>query len=110
VVEECKANAKMAGHVTSEIEWWELDMSSLASVEAFAQRWLDTRRPLVRRYHSHEHTMVLLANGRCHVQDILCNNAGIGSSPGGQEVFLTKDGFEIIHQASYQSLKHAPGS
>jgi len=59
VVEECKANAKMAGHVASEIEWWELDMSSLASVEAFAHRWLDTGRPLVRKYHSHEHIMVL---------------------------------------------------
>jgi len=75
VVEECQAKAKEAGYV-SEIEWWDLDMANLASVEAFAERWLKTGRPL----------------------DILCNNAGMGSSPAGSATFLTKDGFEIIHQ------------
>jgi NAD(P)-dependent dehydrogenase (short-subunit alcohol dehydrogenase family) len=75
VVEECKEKAKKAGKQI-EVEWWELDMASLKSVEAFAKRWLDTRRAL----------------------DILCNNAGMGSSPGGSEVFRTGDGFEIIHQ------------
>ena len=53
-------------------------MAELASVESFANRWLQTARPL----------------------DILCNNAGMGSSPGGQDIFLTKDGFEIIHQVN----------
>jgi NAD(P)-dependent dehydrogenase (short-subunit alcohol dehydrogenase family) len=75
VVDECKVEAKKAGHV-SEIEWWEIDMANLATVEAFAKRWLETDRPL----------------------DILCNNAGIGSSPGGEKIFKTTDGFEIIHQ------------
>lgn len=72
VVEECLETAKAAGHVT-EIEWWELDMASIASVEAFSERWLKTGRAL----------------------DILCNNAGMGSSPAGSATFLTKDGFEV---------------
>lgn len=80
VVQECKTRAKEAGHV-SECEWWDLDMTDLASVETFAARWLKTGRPL----------------------DILCNNAGIGSSPAGSAAFLTKDGFEIIHQVCLQS-------
>jgi NAD(P)-dependent dehydrogenase (short-subunit alcohol dehydrogenase family) len=83
VVEECFEAAKEGGHVDTVIEWWELDCSKLSSVEAFAQRWLDTDRPL----------------------DILCNNAGIGSSPGGSAVFRTVDGFEIIHQVNF--LSHA---
>ena len=58
-------------------------MADLASVETFAKRWNDTGRPL----------------------DILCNNAGMGSSPGGKagKVFKTKDGFEIIHQVNFLS-------
>jgi NAD(P)-dependent dehydrogenase (short-subunit alcohol dehydrogenase family) len=84
VVEECKQRAKNAGLLDSTIEWWELDCAKLASVEAFAKRWLDTGRPL----------------------DILCNNAGIGSSPSGHaDVFKTEDGFEIIHQVNF--LSHA---
>lgn len=75
VVAECAIVAKKFNH-QSVIEWWIFDGADLASVETFAQRWLDTRRPL----------------------DILCNNAGIGSSPGGSDVFLTRDGYEIIHQ------------
>ena len=78
VVEECKCNARKAGHEKTEFEWWQLDMASLVSVEAFAQRWLDTGKSL----------------------DILCNNAGMGSSPGGTQVFKTSDGFEIIHQVN----------
>ena len=75
-VEQCKDAAKAHGHAIS-VEWWKLDCTDLSSVEALAKRWLDTGRPL----------------------DILCNNAGVGSSPGGQkEVFKTKDGFEFIHQ------------
>lgn len=80
-VDQCEAAAKANGHV-SDVEWWKLDCADLASVEALATRWLDTGRPL----------------------DILCNNAGIGSSPGGgREVFKTKDGFEIIHQINLLS-------
>ncbi|KAB8360914.1 hypothetical protein FH972_024647 [Carpinus fangiana] len=75
--------ARKAGHKDTSVEWWELDMANLASVESFAQRWLDTGRPL----------------------DILCNNAGMGSSPGFNKVFKTKDGFEIIHQVNF--LSHA---
>lgn len=80
VVGECQEAAKKAGHTTT-IEWWELDCAKLKSVEAFAQRWLDTGRPL----------------------DVLCNNAGIGSSPGGSTVYKTEDGFEIIHQVNLLS-------
>ncbi|KJX95935.1 hypothetical protein TI39_contig853g00002 [Zymoseptoria brevis] len=78
VVEECLKVAKEAGHV-SEIEWWELDNADLKSVESFAKRWLDTGRGL----------------------DVLCNNAGMGGSPGGSDAFLTKDGFEIVHQVNF---------
>jgi len=81
VVEECLGAAKENGHKKSTIEWWELDCAKLKSVEAFAQRWMDTRRAL----------------------DILCNNAGIGSSPGGSKVFKTDDGFEITHQVNFLS-------
>ena len=78
-VEQCKAAAKANRHI-SDIEWWKLDCADLASVEALAKRWLDTGRPL----------------------DILCNNAGVGSSPGGENtVFKTKDGFEFIHQVRW---------
>lgn len=75
VAEECRVEAAKAKY-SSTIEFWEFDASDFASVESFAQRWLQTERAL----------------------DILCNNAGIGSSPGGFDVFKTKDGFEIIHQ------------
>jgi NAD(P)-dependent dehydrogenase (short-subunit alcohol dehydrogenase family) len=81
VVEECLGAAKENGHKKSTIEWWELDCAKLKSVEAFTQRWMDTRRAL----------------------DILCNNAGIGSSPGGSKVFKTEDGFEITHQVNFLS-------
>lgn len=81
VVEECLNAARKAGQIDTEIEWWELDCSKLSSVEAFAKRWLDTDKAL----------------------DILCNNAGIGNSPGGSAVFKTQDGFEIIHQVNFLS-------
>lgn len=85
VVQECKAAAEKAGCKNSEVEWWKVDMASVESVEALAKRWLDTGRAL----------------------DYLCNNAGMGSSPGGNEVFRTKDGFEIIHQVCFLlSLAH----
>jgi len=80
VVEECKEKAKKANKLI-EVEWWEVNMADLGSVERFAKRWLDTGRPL----------------------DILCNNAGMGSSPGSSKVFKTKDGFEIIHQVNFLS-------
>lgn len=76
VVDECLLRARLAGHRDNIFEWWELNMADLSSVEDLAARWLKTGRPL----------------------DVLCNNAGMGSSPGGSEVFRTKDGFEIIHQ------------
>jgi NAD(P)-dependent dehydrogenase (short-subunit alcohol dehydrogenase family) len=79
VVEECKEAARKKGHEESTIEWWEVDYSKLKSVERLATRWLDTGRPL----------------------DILCNNTGIGTSPGGSMVFKTEDGFEIIHQVNF---------
>lgn len=56
-------------------------MASLASIEAFAARWAATGRAI----------------------DILANNAGMGSSPGGDDVFKTRDGFEIIHQVNFLS-------
>lgn len=83
VARECKARAVEHKHEKSEIEFWELDCASIASVEAFAKKWLDTERPL----------------------DILCNNAGLGGSPpGGKDGILrTKDGFEIVHQVNLLS-------
>jgi NAD(P)-dependent dehydrogenase (short-subunit alcohol dehydrogenase family) len=81
VVDECLAAAVESGHAGTTIEWWELDCTQLKSVEAFAQRWLHTERAL----------------------DILCNNAGIGSSPAAASVFKTEDGFEIIHQVNLLS-------
>jgi len=88
-----KDAASAAGHHTA-IEWWECDMSSLKSVEAFGQRWLETGRPL----------------------DILANNAGIApkESTDGKAV-LTIDGFEIVHQVStppphqYDFVSQLPG-
>lgn len=46
VVEECKEKAKAAGKVI-DVEWWEIDMASVASVEAFAKRWNATGKALV---------------------------------------------------------------
>lgn len=82
VIEECKTRARAAGHEKAEFEWWEIDMTVLESVKKFGQRWLDTKRSL----------------------DILCNNAGVGSSKGGDQVFRTDDGFEIVHQVSPPKL------
>ncbi|TID21620.1 short-chain dehydrogenase TIC 32 [Venturia nashicola] len=81
VVTECLEAAKKRGHYKTSIEWWPIDSSKLSTVEAFCTRWLDTGRAL----------------------DILCNNAGIGSSPGGNKVFKTQDGFEIVHQVNLLS-------
>jgi nucleoside-diphosphate-sugar epimerase len=78
VVAECKSRARAAGHEKSQFEWFEVNYADIASVEAFAQRWLDTGRPL----------------------SILCNNAGMGSAPAPLP-FKTKDGFEIIHQVNF---------
>jgi NAD(P)-dependent dehydrogenase (short-subunit alcohol dehydrogenase family) len=65
-VAECQRLATSSGH-DSTIAWWEINMADLASVDTFAQRWLDTKRPL----------------------DILCNNAGM--QPPAADV-RTKDG------------------
>ena len=88
VVEECRALAREKAssdgrEKESVIEWWQIDMVDLGSVEAFGRRWLETGSTL----------------------DVLCNNAGVGSSPGGEEkVYLTKDGFEFVHQVSMMSM------
>jgi NAD(P)-dependent dehydrogenase (short-subunit alcohol dehydrogenase family) len=78
VVEECRAAARERGEYPV-IEWWECDMADISSVEALAERWNRTGRPL----------------------DILVNNAGI-VPPTGQVVFTT-DGFEICHQVNFLS-------
>lgn len=78
VAERCIQAAREAGHEKSEVEFWQIDMADLETVDKFAQRWLDTGRPL----------------------DILCNNAGIGDNPGGHEMIRTKDGLEIFHQVT----------
>lgn len=81
-VEQCKALAASRGH-ESTVEWWKFDAADLSSVDALAQRWIESGRPL----------------------DILCNNAGVGSSPGGtSQIIKTKDGFEFIHQVSRPAL------
>ncbi|KAL3471324.1 hypothetical protein BJX99DRAFT_250502 [Aspergillus californicus] len=77
-VQQCKELAQSAGHTEAIIEWWEIDMADLSSIDAFAEEWLSTKRPL----------------------DILCNNAGI--QPPAATV-MTKDGFEITHQINFTS-------
>jgi NAD(P)-dependent dehydrogenase (short-subunit alcohol dehydrogenase family) len=81
VVAECKAAAKAKGFTSSVFEWWQIDFMRLITVERFARKWLATGRPC----------------------DILCNNAGMGNSPGGfRTAFLTPDnGFEIVHQVNF---------
>ncbi|KAL2015267.1 hypothetical protein VTK56DRAFT_5923 [Thermocarpiscus australiensis] len=78
VVEECRAAAGERGEYPV-VEWWECDMADMSSVEALAERWNKTGRPL----------------------DILVNNAG--TVPGIGQVVLTKDGFEICHQVNFLS-------
>jgi NAD(P)-dependent dehydrogenase (short-subunit alcohol dehydrogenase family) len=58
-------------------------MARLSSVNVFADRWLQTDRPL----------------------DILCNNAGIGGNPGDAQNMMvkTEDGFKIVHQVNFLS-------
>lgn len=77
-VKECRAVADMQGHRSSTIEWWELDMADLDSVEAFARRWLDSGRVL----------------------DVLCNNAG---APTTSNTNMTKNGFQLVHQVNLLS-------
>ena len=72
-VEQCTAAAKANGHDGSSIEWWEIDMAKIATVEAFCAKWLATGRAL----------------------DILCNNAG--RRPAGPTT-MTSDGFQALHQ------------
>ncbi|KAL4971427.1 hypothetical protein BDW66DRAFT_146156 [Aspergillus desertorum] len=79
-VEECQKLARTNGHTGSVIEWWEVDMADLRTVDAFAQRWLETGRAL----------------------DILCNNAGMGLPPS-EKPKLTTDGLEILHQVNFTS-------
>ncbi|RFU29552.1 hypothetical protein B7463_g6773, partial [Scytalidium lignicola] len=81
VVAECVTEAKKF-KCDSIIEWWEYDAADLASAEAFAQRWLETGRAL----------------------DILCNNAGIGSSPGGSEIWLTELQHRLLQHSEYKHI------
>ncbi|KAH6972936.1 hypothetical protein BKA56DRAFT_555889 [Ilyonectria sp. MPI-CAGE-AT-0026] len=76
---ECKALAESAGHA-SIIEWWELDLTDLGSIDRFATKWVDANRPL----------------------HILCNNAGVTATPGAETIY-TKDGFEYTHQINFLS-------
>jgi NAD(P)-dependent dehydrogenase (short-subunit alcohol dehydrogenase family) len=75
-VKECKALSEAQGH-SSTIEWWEVDMADIDSVEAFCQRWIKCDRAL----------------------DILCNNAGLASK---SPAIMTKDGFQLVHQVCSQ--------
>ncbi|CAI7572382.1 unnamed protein product [Penicillium glandicola] len=77
-VNECKDIAAAQGH-SSTIEWWQIDMADLSSVETFCQRWLQSDRVL----------------------DILCNNAGIAEST--RQTRITKDGFQLVHQVNFLS-------
>ncbi|KAH8697490.1 hypothetical protein BGW36DRAFT_168637 [Talaromyces proteolyticus] len=77
-VQECKFLADAHGHSRSVIEWWEIDMADLASVEAFCRRWLDSGRGL----------------------DVLCNNAGVVST---SKTHMTRDGFQLVHQVNFLS-------
>ncbi|KAJ5503915.1 Short-chain dehydrogenase/reductase SDR [Penicillium fimorum] len=77
-VNECKELAAVCGH-SSTIEWWQIDMADLSSVDAFCQRWLQSDRAL----------------------DILCNNAGIAEPT--QQARITKDGFQMVHQINFLS-------
>lgn len=79
-VEKCKELAQEAGH-KSTIEWWEINMADLNSVEAFAEKWISTGRAL----------------------DILCNNAGM-SPTASKKPILTTDGLELLHQVSYWNI------
>ncbi|CAG8905844.1 unnamed protein product [Penicillium egyptiacum] len=77
-VNECKELAAAHGH-SSTIEWWQIDMADLSSVDAFCQRWLQCDRAL----------------------DLLCNNAGIAEST--TQTHITKDGFQLVHQVNFLS-------
>ncbi|KAN0116769.1 NAD(P)-binding protein [Hyaloscypha variabilis] len=80
-VQLLKDAASAAGHQTAVIEWWEVDMTILKSVEAFGKRWLETGRAL----------------------DILANNAGIAGASLDGKIVITADGLEIVHQVNFAS-------
>lgn len=73
-VKECKDLAEAGGH-SSTIEWWEIDMADLNSIEVFCRRWLKSDRAL----------------------DILCNNAGLAAVANNGSI-MTTDGFQLVHQ------------
>lgn len=73
-VKECKDLAEARGH-SSTIEWWEIDMADLNSIEIFCRRWLKADRAL----------------------DILCNNAGLAAVANNDST-MTTDGFQLVHQ------------
>lgn len=71
-VKECQTLSAAQGH-SSTVEWWEIDLANLDSVEAFCQRWTQCDRTL----------------------DVLCNNAGLVSN---SLCDMTADGFQLVHQ------------
>lgn len=73
-VKECKELAEARGH-SSTIEWWEIDMANLNSIEIFCRRWLKSDRAL----------------------DILCNNAGL-AAVANNDLKMTTDGLQLVHQ------------
>ncbi|KAJ5729020.1 NAD(P)-binding protein [Penicillium malachiteum] len=77
-VKACQELAKEQGHLST-VEWWQIDLSCLSSVEAFYQRWLETN----------------------HALDILCNNAGVPST---DPIRMTDDGFHYTHQINLLAL------
>lgn len=66
-----------AGVEDSKVELWEIDCSSLANVERFGKRWVESGRTL----------------------DILVNNAGLSA---GQRK-ITEEGFELTHVINFLS-------
>ncbi|KAJ5106193.1 hypothetical protein N7456_002868 [Penicillium angulare] len=76
-VKECKRLAQEQGHIST-IEWWEIDMADLQTVDAFSERWLKSGRTL----------------------DILCNNAGLQST---DKTRTTNDGFQLVQQVNFLS-------
>lgn len=79
-VKACQKIIQEHGH-SSVVEWWEIDMADLSTVESFCQKWLETGRAL----------------------DILCNNAGIPGT--NTPTLMTKDGFQITHQVRFIAFK-----
>ncbi|KAJ1028407.1 hypothetical protein NDA16_001574 [Ustilago loliicola] len=76
--EEARKDVVSAAGVKDEkVELWEIDCSSLANVERFAKRWIESGR----------------------VCDILVNNAGLSAG----SMRITEEGFELTHVINFLS-------